>query len=97
VIRLADIRSLTDFKRNTAELVEELKRTRRPQVLTVNGKAEIVVQDVDSYQQLLDTVERVEAIAGIQRGLESAARGEGVSIEDAFAALRSRYNTQPEA
>jgi prevent-host-death family protein len=97
MIRLADIRSLTDFKRNTAELVEQLKRTGRPQVLTVNGKAELVVQDVDSYQRLLDAVERLEAIAGIQRGLESAARGEGASVEETFGALRARHNRQHEA
>ncbi|MGK7940400.1 MAG: type II toxin-antitoxin system prevent-host-death family antitoxin [Crocosphaera sp.] len=37
-----NIRSLTDFKRNTSELVENIKRTKHPIVLTVNGKAELV-------------------------------------------------------
>jgi prevent-host-death family protein len=56
-----DIHSLTDFKRKTTELVGQLKTTGRPLVLTVNGKAELVVQDVASYQQVLDVMERVEA------------------------------------
>jgi prevent-host-death family protein len=92
MIRLTDIRSLTDFKRHTSEILEQLKQTGRPQVLTVNGRAEVVVQDVASYQQLLDLVERVEAIAGIRRGLESAARGEGRPIHEAAAELRTRYD-----
>ena len=39
-----DIRSLSDFKRNTSELLERLKKTGNPLVLTINGKAELVVQ-----------------------------------------------------
>jgi len=97
VIHLADIRSLTDFKRHTAELVAQLKETGRPQILTVNGKAAVVVQDAESYQKLLDLVDRAEAIAGIRRGLESVTRGEGRSVEDVFAELRSRYEIQQDA
>jgi len=67
-----DIRSLTEFKRNTSDLLERLKATGRPVILTVNGKAEIVVQDATSYQGLL---ERVEAIEAIQRGLRQAGAG----------------------
>ena len=52
-----DIHSLTDFKRNTTEFVQRLKQTKHPLVLTVNGKAELVIQDAESYQKLLDAVE----------------------------------------
>ncbi len=91
MIRLDEIRSLTDFKRNTAEAVEHLKRTGQPQVLTVNGKAAVVVQDAEAYQQLLDQIDRAEAIEGIRRGLESVARGEGLPMEEVFAELRAKY------
>src|SRR2546425_2264475 len=60
------IRSLSDFKRNTSELLERLKKTGNPLVLAINGKAEIVVQDAEAYQELL---QRVETIEGIPRGL----------------------------
>ena len=50
-----DIHSLTDFKRNTTEFVQRLKQTKHPLVLTVNGKAELVVQDVESYQKRKDS------------------------------------------
>jgi prevent-host-death family protein len=65
-----DIHSLTDFKRNTNDFVKQMKETRSPVVLTVNGKAKLVVQDAESYQALLETVERAAAIEGIRRGLE---------------------------
>jgi prevent-host-death family protein len=87
-----DIDSLTHFKRNTNEVLEQLKATGQPMVLTVNGKAEIVVQDAASYQAMLDLVERAEAIAGIKRGLESIERGEGIPAEEAFQRLRERHN-----
>ena len=44
-----DIQSLSTFKRDTAKLVRQMKKTGQPVVLTVNGKAELVVQDAASY------------------------------------------------
>ena len=49
-----DITSLSNFQRNTRDFLQQLKETGRPLVLTVNGKAELVVQDAASYQQALD-------------------------------------------
>jgi hypothetical protein len=82
-IDITEITLLTEF-------IEWLKQTGRPQVLTVNGKAALVVQDAESYQRLLDLIEPAEAIEGIRRGLASAARGEGRPVEDVFAELRSK-------
>lgn len=89
-----DIDSLTHFKRNTTELIEQLKVTGQPMVLTVNGKAEVVVQDASSYQQMLDLVDRAEAIIGIKKGIESISRGEGIPAEEAFNKLRAKYKIQ---
>ncbi len=86
-----DIDSLTHFKRNTSEVIEQLKTTGQPMVLTVNGKAEIVVQDAASYQAMLELVDRAEAIAGIKKGLDSIERGEGIPAEVAFARLRKKH------
>ncbi len=92
-----DIDSLTHFKRHTAEALEQLKNTGRPIVLTVNGKAEVIVQDTASYQRLMELVDRAEAVLGIRRGLESIERGEGVPAEEAFAKLRKKYNIPQDA
>ncbi len=57
-----DIRSLSEFKRNSHELMQQLRESGRPMVVTVNGNAQVVVQDASSYQKLLDRVEAIEAI-----------------------------------
>jgi prevent-host-death family protein len=76
-----DIHSLTDFKRNTAEFMEQLEETGRPLILTVNGQAKIVVQDAAAYQRMLELVDRLEAIEGVRQGLESMKAGKGVPFE----------------
>lgn len=86
-----DIHSLTDFKRNTNDFVKQMKETKSPVVLTVNGKAELIVQDAESYQALLDTVERAEAIEGIRRGLEQRKRGEGQPAEEVFLQMCQKF------
>ena len=79
-----DIQSLSTFKRDTAKLVRQLKKTGQPVVLTVNGKAQLIVQDAESYQKLLDAKDRIEAIEGIKRGLESMKRNAGKPAEKFF-------------
>jgi prevent-host-death family protein len=85
-----DIHSLTDFKRNTPEFLGQLRQTGAPVVLTVNGKAELVVQDVRSYQRLHDLAERLETLQAVREGLASADRGEGRAMDDVFDALEQR-------
>ncbi|MCC6366905.1 MAG: type II toxin-antitoxin system Phd/YefM family antitoxin [Bryobacterales bacterium] len=70
-----DIHPLTDFKRNTADFVKQMKRTKRPVVLTVNGKAELVVQDAESYQEVLERLARLEAVEAIRVGVKAANQG----------------------
>ena len=83
-----DIRSLSDFKRNTADLLDRLKKTGHPLVLTINGKAELVVQDAEAYQTLLD---RVETIEGIQRGLSDVKTGRVRPARRVFDRMRRKH------
>ena len=92
MIQLGDIHSLTDFQRNAREHIERLKQTGRPEVLTVNGKAEIVVQNAESYQKLLDAIDRAEAIEGIRKGLEQMDAGLGRPLEEFDDYMRRKYN-----
>lgn len=87
-----DIHSLSSFKRNTLEFIEQMKQTGEPVVLTVNGKAELVVQDAESYQKLLDALERLEAIAGIKQGLEDVEAGRTVSMEEFKQEMQQKYD-----
>ena len=63
-----------------------------PEVLTVNGKAVLVVQDTAACQKLPDLIDRIEAIAGIRQGLESMHRGEGRPAADVFQDLRTKHH-----
>lgn len=64
-----DIQPLSTFKRNTNELITQMKNTGHPIVLTINGRAELVVQDASSYQQLLNKIEELKAIVGVKQEL----------------------------
>ncbi len=89
MLRVAeDIHPLTDFKRETTRFARHLKKTRRPLVLTVNGKAEFVVLDAEAYQDMLDRMETVEAV---REGLAQAERGEGRPAREVFAEMRGKY------
>jgi prevent-host-death family protein len=83
-----DIRSLRDFKRNTRDLLDRIRTTGNPMVLTVNGKAELIVQDAGAYQALLD---RVEALEGIQRGVADVKAGRTKPAQQVFDKLRRKH------
>ena len=91
MIDLRDIHSLSDFQRNARAHVRRLKKTGRPEVLTVHGQAEVVVQSADAYQKLLDLAANAAAIVGIQRGLQGMSEGTGEDAEDVFAALEREF------
>jgi PHD/YefM family antitoxin component YafN of YafNO toxin-antitoxin module len=61
MLRLANICSLTEFRQNTKGFVDQMKASGSPLVLTVNGRAEIVVYESSSFQTLLDRLEAAEA------------------------------------
>ncbi|MBP7141345.1 MAG: type II toxin-antitoxin system Phd/YefM family antitoxin [Opitutaceae bacterium] len=86
-----NIHPLTDFLRNHKRHLQRLKRNRRPAVLTLNGKAEVVVQDAASYQALLEEFEAMEARTGIAEGIASMHRGEGQTADKVFLRLRQKH------
>jgi prevent-host-death family protein len=82
-----DIHPLTDFKRKTPEFIKQLRATGEPVVLTINGKAELVIQDARSYQKLREMAERLETIEAVKEGLASVERGEGRPMDEVFDGL----------
>lgn len=73
-----DIQSLSHFKRNTAAVLKQIKETGNPVVLTVNGKAEAVVQDAGAYQRLRELAEKAEMMEFLRRAKEDADAGRTV-------------------
>ena len=80
-----DIQSLTTFRRRSGDFMKQLKKSKRPVILTVKGKAAAIVQDAESYQRLLDIAARADAREGIRQGLVEAKAGRGRDAEEFFA------------
>jgi len=91
MLSLSDIHPLSEFQRGAKAFLARLKETKAPMVLTVNGKAAAVVQDAESYQQLLDKVELLESIVGIRKSIEEFEQGEGMPLKEAFQQLQEKY------
>src|SRR5688572_14213948 len=87
--------SLSRFKRNTPEFVRQLKETGQPLILTIDGRAEIVVQDATAYGRLLELVERLEAVESIRSGLEEMDAGKGRPAAEFFAEMERKFNIPP--
>jgi PHD/YefM family antitoxin component YafN of YafNO toxin-antitoxin module len=79
-----DIQSLTEFRRGSARMINQLKKSKRPMVLTVNGKAAAVVQDAGAYQRLLDLAAGADAREGVRQGLEDARKGRARPAREFF-------------
>ena len=88
-----DIHSLSDFKRNTPAFLKQLRASGRPLVLTLNGKASLVVMDPGTYQQLLDAVDEVDAIRKIRKGLEDVGKNRIKPARDGLDRIRKKTST----
>ena len=86
-----DIQPLTTFRNNSVKMMQRLKKTRRPIILTVNGKPEAVVQDAVAYQRLLDLAALADPEEGLRQGLEDIAKGRTRPARKVFAELREEY------
>jgi PHD/YefM family antitoxin component YafN of YafNO toxin-antitoxin module len=92
MVKLKDIHSLTDFARNAKTHVKRLKKTGKPEVLTVNGEAEVVVQSASSYQQLVDDAELAHSLRVIQKSLEEIRQGRGRPMREFIESLAAQHN-----
>ena len=89
MIQTQSIHSLTDFQRNTARHVARMRKSGLPEVLTVKGKAELIVQTAESYQALLSRLELYESAIAINRGLQDVREGRSSTLADFDKRMRS--------
>ena len=87
-----DIQSLTTFRRRSGDFMKHLKKSRRPVVLTVKGKAAAIVQDAAAYQRLLDIAARADVNEAIRQGLDDAANGRTRAAREVFDEVRRRHD-----
>ncbi len=91
-----DIQSLSHFKRHTAQVMKQLRKSGNPVVLTVNGKAEIVVQDAASYQRLLELAEKAEMMEFLREAKADADAGRTVPAREFIESLGRKKKAKKE-
>ena len=83
-----DVKPVSEFRANAAELIEQLKSSRRPLVLTQGGHSAAVVLDVAEYEGML---EQIELLSDVRTAVAQIERGEGIPNESAKAELQRRF------
>ena len=86
-----DTQPIGTFRDRSAEIIRRLNETKRPVMLTVDGKAAAVLQDADSYQRLLDLAAQASEDEALRQGLEDVAHGRTIPAETVFAEMRRRH------
>jgi len=104
MFRSDDIHPITDFVRHHKRHHKDLRASGRPEVLTINGTPELVVQDVRSFEReveeaqrlreencaLSERLEELETLMALDEAYAELERGEGRPMDEALPALRER-------
>jgi prevent-host-death family protein len=80
------IKPISYLKANAAEVLEDLQEQRQPLIITQNGEAKAVIQDVASYEETQETLALLKILA---LGGEQVAQGKVKSVRDVVNRLRS--------
>jgi antitoxin YefM len=84
-----DIKPVSEFRANAAELIEQVKSTGRPLVLTQRGHSTAVVLNVTEYEGM---VEELELLRDVRTAVKQIDDGKGLTSREAKAELRRRFN-----
>jgi prevent-host-death family protein len=89
--RASRIKPISYFKANAAEIIEELGEVGEPMIITQNGEAKAVVQDIVSYEKKEETLALLKILALANRNIE---QGRYRPAKDVFSDLRKRLNAR---
>ncbi len=88
------IHPVTDFTRKSAEHIKRLKETGKPEILTVNGKAELVIQDARAYEKIIDLLDTLEKIA---RAAKEHDEGKAIPADEFFSNFEKKHGLKRNA
>ncbi len=92
MIKISNIKPLTDFVRNSKAHIQHLRETESPEILTVNGEAAVVVKDAASYGSMAALAEQPRQEAGVQSALNHyRGDGKGSAADDVLSELDKKY------
>jgi antitoxin YefM len=84
-----DIHSLSEFRSNASGFIDQVHNTKRPLVITQNGKSTAVLLDVAEYEHM---VESIELIQDIETSTDQISSGKGIPHSKAHEMLKARYS-----
>lgn len=87
-----DIQPLTTFRNNSVKMMQRLKKTKRPIIITINGKPEAVLQSAAEYQRLLDIAAHADEKEAIRQSLEDMRKGRTRPVNEVFDEMRKKYD-----
>ena len=79
------IKPISYLKAHAAEIVRKLGEQREPLVITQNGEAKVVIQDIESYEQTQETMALLKILA---LGMRQIEEGKVLSADDVIRRLR---------
>jgi PHD/YefM family antitoxin component YafN of YafNO toxin-antitoxin module len=94
---IEDIKPLSFFKQKTGEVINRIKSTKKPTFITVNGNVELVIQDAESYQNMLDYIEQINLINTINNiniGLEDDKNNNLIPAKEGFDSIRKKLKAK---
>ena len=74
-----------------SEIVDTLSKTHEKVIITYNGEARAVLQDIESYEEMQDSLAMLKIVA---MSTKSMVEGKGQSVEDSFREIRKRVKKE---
>jgi prevent-host-death family protein len=88
------IKPISYLKANAAEVLEQLADKREPLVITQNGEAKAVIQDIASFEQTQETLALLKILA---LGTKELEEGKTVAASEVFRRIRSKRGARDTA
>ena len=87
-----DVKPLSFFKQKSDTVLNYIKSTKKPKFITVNGNVEFVVQDAQSYQDMVDDTSSASDLVKIMQGIDDVEKGRYIAAEEFFDKIGREYN-----
>lgn len=83
--------SLSDFRRNAHSFLQDMNEKKEPLILTVDGKIQGVMVDLETYQEMKEHQERARFLAALKEGIEDLEIGNVKPSDQVFEELSAKY------
>lgn len=86
-----NIKPISYLKANASDVVKQLREQREPMIITQNGEAKMVVQDIESYEKTQQTLALLKVLA---LGQQQVATGEVIEAASALEGIKARRDAR---